>query len=66
MTNSTNDALVKISDLKKWFPVQQGWLDQALARKVDHVKAVDGISFEIIKGEVLGLSLCLLMVITCT
>ena len=54
--NSANDALVKISDLKKWFPVQQGWLDQALARRVDHVKAVDGVSFEIIKGEVLGLA----------
>ena len=53
---SANYALVKVTDLKKWFPVQQGWLDQALARRVDHVKAVDGVSFEIIKGEVLGLA----------
>jgi ABC-type oligopeptide transport system ATPase subunit len=51
-----DEALVQATDLRKWFPVQKGWLDQALARRVDNVKAVDGVSFKIIKGEVLGLA----------
>jgi peptide/nickel transport system ATP-binding protein len=63
MTNSTslsannkNDALVQVTDLKKWFPVQKGWLEQKLAKRTDNVRAVDGVSFKIKHGEVLGLA----------
>ncbi|HXN58100.1 MAG TPA: ABC transporter ATP-binding protein [Candidatus Angelobacter sp.] len=44
-------ALVEVRDLVKYFPVRGG----ILQRKVAEVKAVDGISFDINAGEVLGL-----------
>ncbi|RME46467.1 MAG: dipeptide ABC transporter ATP-binding protein [Chloroflexi bacterium] len=44
--------LVEVKDLKMYFPVTKGIVIQ---RKVADVKAVDGISFNIKKGETLGL-----------
>jgi len=46
-----NDNLVEVQDLKMYFPVTRG----VLRRKVADVKAVDGISFKIKRGETLGL-----------
>jgi oligopeptide transport system ATP-binding protein len=47
-----SDALLKVGELKKYFPVKSGIL---VERTVDHVKAVDDVSFEIGEGETLGL-----------
>ncbi len=55
-TDKKDDALLRITDLKKWFPVQQGFLDQVLSRSKDYVRAVDGVSFNLQRGEVLGLA----------
>jgi len=41
--------------LKKHFPLQKGFLDNLLAKEKGFVRAVDGVSFSIMKGEVLGL-----------
>ena len=49
---SSNGALLQVDDLQKWFPVKRGML---IERTVDHVKAVDGVSFDIAEGETLGL-----------
>jgi oligopeptide transport system ATP-binding protein len=46
-------VLLEVRDLKKHFPIRGG----VLSRVVASVKAVDGVSFAIRKGEVLGLSL---------
>lgn len=46
------DPLVQIRGLKMHFPVTEGAL---VPRVVAHVKAVDGVSFDIMKGETLGL-----------
>ena len=43
--------LVSVSDLKIHFPIYKG----VFRRKVGDVKAVDGVNFEIRKGETLGL-----------
>jgi ABC-type oligopeptide transport system ATPase subunit len=45
-------SLLEVKDLNKWFPVRKGVL---IERTVDHVKAVNGISFDIAEGETLGL-----------
>ena len=43
--------LLEVRDLKKYFPVQQGFL----RRTVGYVKAVDGVSFTVDPGETLGI-----------
>ena len=50
-----SDALVKIVDLKKEFPIKQGILDVLMKKPQLCVKAVDGISLEIAAGECMGL-----------
>ncbi|MGH6942934.1 MAG: ABC transporter ATP-binding protein [Geminicoccaceae bacterium] len=52
MTPGGQEALVRVDRLKKHFPVTQGIV---LKRVVGQVKAVDGVSFAIRKGEALGL-----------
>jgi peptide/nickel transport system ATP-binding protein len=47
-----NGALLEVTDLTKHFPVKSGVL---VEHTVGHVKAVDGVSFEIQEGETLGL-----------
>lgn len=50
-------VLVRVENVKKWFPVQRGFLANLLARgHGENVRAVDGISFEIRRGEVFGLA----------
>ncbi len=46
-----DDLLVEVKDLKKYFPLHGG----IFSRVVGYVKAVDGISFSIKRGETLGL-----------
>ncbi|HEY5769018.1 MAG TPA: ATP-binding cassette domain-containing protein [Terrimicrobium sp.] len=44
-------ALLEVRDLRVWFPVFGG----LLRRKVDDVKAVDGVSFKVESGQTVGL-----------
>ncbi len=46
-----NDLLLEVTDLKKHFPIKGG----ILRRTVAAVKAVDGVSFKVRRGETLGL-----------
>jgi len=48
--------LLKVEKLKKYFPVQKSFLERLLSRKLEYVKAVDEISFEVEKGEVFTLA----------
>jgi len=48
---SSRDVLVSVKDLKKHFPIMRG----VLRRQVGAVRAIDGISFDIRRGETLGL-----------
>jgi oligopeptide transport system ATP-binding protein len=53
--NTSNDSsarpLLEVNDLKTHFPVKRGLFQ----RTVDHVRAVDGVSFDLGVGETLGL-----------
>ena len=46
----TAPVVVSTTDLKVWFPIKRG----VLRKVVGHIKAVDGISVEVRKGETLG------------
>ena len=48
----SDDVLVQVRDLKMHFPIRSGAL---LQRQVGAVKAVDGVSFDVKRGETLGL-----------
>lgn len=48
--------LVEVTNLKKWFPVQSGFVAQLLSGEIDYVRAVDGVTFGIRRGEVFGLA----------
>ncbi|WP_315068995.1 dipeptide ABC transporter ATP-binding protein [uncultured Clostridium sp.] len=46
-----SEVILKVENLKKYFPIKGGFFK----RTIGQVKAVDDISFEIRKGEVLGI-----------
>ncbi|HEY2055458.1 MAG TPA: ATP-binding cassette domain-containing protein [Solirubrobacterales bacterium] len=51
-TSTAGGPLLEVTDLVKHFPIKSGLL---VDREVDKVRAVDGISFFVNKGETLGL-----------
>ena len=48
---SSNDIVVESRNLKKYFPIKAG----VFSKTVGHVKAVDGVSLKIRRGETVGL-----------
>lgn len=51
MSNNNTEIILKVNDLKMHFPIYRG----VLQRQVGAVRAVDGISFNVLRGETLGL-----------
>ena len=49
---TTGEPLLVVQNLTKHFPIKKGFL---IDRTIDHVRAVDDVSFEIREGETLGL-----------
>ena len=45
------ESLLTVDNLKVWFPIKKGFLRHT----VDHVKAVDGINFNLQQGQTLGI-----------
>ncbi len=50
-SNTTEETLLQVTDLKVHFPIRKG----LLKRIVGHVKAVDGVSMKIVTGKTLAL-----------
>ena len=46
-----NANILEVNDLKVWFPVKKG----VFSRTVGYVKAVDGVTFSLVRGETLGI-----------
>jgi len=53
-STATSRIILRVNDLKKWFPVRRR-LRQTLRGERRWVRAVDGISFSVYKGEIFGL-----------
>ena len=51
MASSNPEPILAVRELRKFFPIQRG----LLARTVGHVRAVDGVDFDLAPGETLGL-----------
>jgi oligopeptide transport system ATP-binding protein len=49
--NSSNNGILKVEGLKKYFPVRRGFLQRIIGR----IKAVDGVDLRIDRGKTLGL-----------
>ncbi|MCS6836282.1 MAG: dipeptide ABC transporter ATP-binding protein [Anaerolineae bacterium] len=47
-----NDVILRVRGLKKYFPIYAGFIIQ---RQVGAVRAVDGLDFDVYRGETLGL-----------
>lgn len=47
----SQEVILKADNVRIWFPQKRNWLGNA----VDYFKAVDDVSFELFKGETLGL-----------
>ncbi|MCY3881150.1 MAG: dipeptide/oligopeptide/nickel ABC transporter ATP-binding protein, partial [Chloroflexi bacterium] len=52
MSNGSGESLLEVEDLEVYFPVTAGLIIQ---RRVADVKAVDGVTFDVKRGETLGL-----------
>jgi peptide/nickel transport system ATP-binding protein len=51
----SQDKVIEVLDLEKWFPVRKGFLKALFSRKESYVKAVDGINFNVKFKEIFGL-----------
>jgi peptide/nickel transport system ATP-binding protein len=47
--------LVEVRGVKMYFPVQRGFIETMVSGVKEFVRAIDGVSFDIDRGEVLGL-----------
>jgi len=51
-----SEPLVKVEELRKWFPVRRGLADALRRRSSLFLKAVDGVSFDVMEREVFCLA----------
>jgi peptide/nickel transport system ATP-binding protein len=51
----TEEYVIRVEKLKKHFPLKKGFFETVLSREEATVKAVDGVSFNVGKGEIMGL-----------
>lgn len=50
------ETLIRVEGLRKWFPVRTGFVQSMIGGEKLFVKAVDGINFDIKRGEIYGLA----------
>lgn len=53
---SSTTPLIMVKDLKKWFPIKSGFFASLRRKPQLYVRAVDGVSFSIRKGEFFALA----------
>ncbi len=55
VTEAGADEVIRIENLRKWYPLRRGFFETLLSRSELSVKAVDGVSFTLKKGEIFAL-----------
>ena len=55
LTQPDTSALVSVRGLKTYYPIRGSFLQRLVGREAGYVKAVDDVSFDLYRGEVLGL-----------
>lgn len=50
------EEVLRIENLKKWYPLKRGFFETVFSKEEMSVKAVDGVSFNLSKGEIFALA----------
>src|SRR5436853_5309682 len=50
------DRVLRVDDIRKWYPLKRGFFETLVSRTPLNVKAVDGVSFDLKKGEIFALA----------
>src|SRR6266436_6751974 len=50
------EEVLRVENLRKWYPLKRGFLETVFSRDELNVKAVDGVSFTLNKGEIFALA----------
>ena len=48
----SQNEILKVEHLQKYFPVEKSFVEKMLTRTRHFIKAVDGVSFSVLKGEI--------------
>jgi peptide/nickel transport system ATP-binding protein len=54
--NVSENEILRVEHLKKYFPVEKSFLEKMLTRTRHFVRAVDDVSFSVLKGEIFTLA----------
>ncbi|MEM1584387.1 MAG: ABC transporter ATP-binding protein [Nitrososphaerota archaeon] len=49
------ENILVVDNVKKYFPIEKSFIERIFSKEKTYVKAVDGVSFKVLRGEVLGL-----------
>ncbi len=52
----SGNEVLRIENLRKWYPLRQGFFQTLMSKTELNVKAVDGVSFSLGKGEIFALA----------
>ncbi|MCD6514663.1 MAG: ABC transporter ATP-binding protein [Candidatus Odinarchaeota archaeon] len=55
-TRHNGEPIIRVRNLVKWYELRAGFFGQLLGKKPIYVRAVDGVSFDLYKGEILVLA----------
>ncbi len=53
---ASTDEVLRIENLRKWYPLKRGFFETIFSKDEMSVKAVDGVSFSLGKGEIFALA----------
>lgn len=49
------ENILVVDNVRKYFPIEKSFIERIFSKEKVYVKAVDGVSFKVLRGEILGL-----------